>query len=258
VLYVHCASHSFNLALTDSCEIRAIRNTVGTIKEVYKFIRSSSSRSQLFEQAARELNKKRNQLVVVNDSGDGSLSSAQSLQSTTITTKCRKVKLANVCPTRWVDRHVAVETFTSLFPAIISLLIDCMESSDGKTLTKSNLFYRAISCSEFLCSLPILNKILSFTINVARKFQKLIFIHVLLYLLIVIEFIGSLQNSKIDLMTCISNIEDILQVIQMIRDEPDEEYKYLFEEAQDFAELVETTIQMPRIIKRQVRKLRSV
>jgi hypothetical protein len=59
-------------------------------------------------------------------------------------------------------------------------------------------------------------------------------------------------------MTCISNIEDILQVIQMIRDEPDEEYKYLFEEAQDFAELVETTIQMPRIIKRQVRKLRSV
>ncbi|CAF2938056.1 unnamed protein product [Rotaria sp. Silwood2] len=52
-------------------------------------------------------------------------------------------------------------------------------------------------------------------------------------------------------MMCISNIDDILQVVQMIRAEPDEEYKYLFEETQDFAKLVETTIEMPRITKRQ-------
>lgn len=36
-------------------------------------------------------------------------------------------------------------------------------------------------------------------------------------------------------MICISNIEDILQVIQMIRNEHDEEYKYLFEETQYLA-----------------------
>ena len=59
-------------------------------------------------------------------------------------------------------------------------------------------------------------------------------------------------------MMCISNIEDILQVMQMIRAEPDEEYKYLIEEAQDLAKLVEATIEMPRITQRQVRRLKSV
>ena len=53
-------------------------------------------------------------------------------------------------------------------------------------------------------------------------------------------------------MTCIANIEDILQVIQMIRDEPDDEYKFLYEEAQELAKYTETVIEMPRIVKRQV------
>ncbi|CAF1521632.1 unnamed protein product [Rotaria magnacalcarata] len=57
-------------------------------------------------------------------------------------------------------------------------------------------------------------------------------------------------------MTCISNIEDILQVIQMKRNEPDEEYKYLFEEAQDLAKYTETIIEMQRVVKRQVCKLK--
>ncbi|CAF4485595.1 unnamed protein product [Rotaria magnacalcarata] len=103
---------------------------------------------------------------------------------------------------------------------------------DRESSVRSNLFYGAISSSEFLCSFPILNKLLSFTTNVAR----------------------SLPNSKIDLMTCISNIEDILQGIQMKRNEPDEEYKYLFEEAQDLAKYTETIIKMPRVVKRQINR----
>ena len=59
ILYVHCASHSFNLVISDSCEVRAIQNTTGTIKEVYNFIRSSSVRSQMFEKLAIESNKKK-------------------------------------------------------------------------------------------------------------------------------------------------------------------------------------------------------
>ena len=57
-------------------------------------------------------------------------------------------------------------------------------------------------------------------------------------------------------MTCIANIEDILQVIQMIRDEPDDEYKFLYEEAQELAKYTETVIEMPRIVKRQVWKFK--
>ncbi|CAF3343594.1 unnamed protein product [Rotaria sp. Silwood2] len=228
ILYVHCVSHSFNLALSDSCDIRSIQNMIGTIKEVYNFIRSSSVRSQLFVELARPSNETRS--IAVNNILKSSSNQSSEDKTTEVTFK--KVKLANVCPTRWVERHVAVETFNTLYPVVVELLIDLMQSKDRECSTKSNLFYKAISSSEFLCSLTILNKLLSFTINISR----------------------SLQNSQIDLMTCISNIEDILQVLQKIRNEPDVEYKFLFEEAQDLANHTESTIEMPRIIQRQINR----
>lgn len=36
-LYVHCASHSLNLALCHSCSIPGIRNAFGVLQEVCKF-----------------------------------------------------------------------------------------------------------------------------------------------------------------------------------------------------------------------------
>ena len=95
--------------------------------------------------------------------------SLQSSKNSTIKVTNKKVKLVNVCETRWVDRHVAVETFNSLYSVVIELLIDLIKSKDRELSVKSNLLYSAISSSEFLCSLTMLNKLLSFTINVARK-----------------------------------------------------------------------------------------
>ncbi|CAF3312963.1 unnamed protein product [Rotaria sp. Silwood2] len=175
ILYVHCASHSFNLALSDSCDMRSIQNMIGTIKEVYNFIRSSSVRSQLFVELARPSNETRS--IAVNNILKSS--SNQSSEDKTTEGTFKKVKLANVCPTRWVERHVAVETFNTLYPVVVELLIDLMQSKDRECSTKSNLFYKAISSSEFLCSLTILNKLLSFTINISRKDRNslLLFLH---------------------------------------------------------------------------------
>lgn len=36
-LYVHCSAHALNLAISDSCNIPDIRNTVGVISKVYNF-----------------------------------------------------------------------------------------------------------------------------------------------------------------------------------------------------------------------------
>jgi hypothetical protein len=47
-------------------------------------------------------------------------------------------------------------------------------------------------------------------------------------------------------------IQDVIQVIQMIRNDPEEEYKYLFEEANDLAKYTGTTISMPRVVSKQV------
>ncbi|CAF1116212.1 unnamed protein product [Rotaria magnacalcarata] len=212
ILYVHCASHSFNLVISDSCEIRSIQNTVGTIKEVYNFVRSSSVRSQIFEELSLEAYNR--QTIILNENIKASSLQSSKSENSTIEVRSKKVKLANVCITRWVDRHIAIETFNSLFPVVAELLTNLMKMTDRESSVRSNLFYGAISSSEFLCSLPILNKLLSFTTNVAH----------------------------------------ILQVIQMKRNEPDEEYKYLFEEAQDLAKYTETIIEMQRVVKRQINR----
>ncbi|XP_050540289.1 zinc finger MYM-type protein 1-like [Daktulosphaira vitifoliae] len=41
-IYVHCANHNLNLAITHACKIPAIRNCIGTIKEVVNLFRLSN------------------------------------------------------------------------------------------------------------------------------------------------------------------------------------------------------------------------
>ena len=38
VLYVHCAAHSLNLAVSNSCNLSSIRNCMGIIASVYNFL----------------------------------------------------------------------------------------------------------------------------------------------------------------------------------------------------------------------------
>jgi hypothetical protein len=49
-IYVHCASHSLNLMLLDTCAVYAIRNTIGTMKEIITFIRASEKRTDMLKE----------------------------------------------------------------------------------------------------------------------------------------------------------------------------------------------------------------
>jgi hypothetical protein len=40
-IYFHCASHSLNLVLSNTCKVDAIRNTIGSMKEMITFIQAS-------------------------------------------------------------------------------------------------------------------------------------------------------------------------------------------------------------------------
>jgi len=44
-LYVHCAAHSLNLVISNSCKVVSIRNCIGTVSSVTTFFRASSQRS---------------------------------------------------------------------------------------------------------------------------------------------------------------------------------------------------------------------
>lgn len=45
-LYVHCANHSLNLALSHSCSVPDIKNCIGTLKSVITFFRISKNNHQ--------------------------------------------------------------------------------------------------------------------------------------------------------------------------------------------------------------------
>ena len=73
--------------------------------------------------------------------------------------------------TRWVERHTAVDTFYSLYPAVIEALQALIRNNQKVVSTKAHLFTNSLVTSEFLCTLPALNKLLSFTLNISCKFQ---------------------------------------------------------------------------------------
>ncbi|CAF5004578.1 unnamed protein product, partial [Rotaria sp. Silwood1] len=196
ILNVHCASHCLNLALSDSCSIRAVENTIGTIKEVYNFFHSSTVRTELLNNEVNVLNSKRKELQ--NEINN------QAAPDQHIVLKNLKTKIANVCITRWVERHTSVDTFYSLYPAIIEVFQDIIDNHEKEVSTKAHMFFNS-----------------------------------------------SLQNSKIDLIEYLDAIDDVIQVIQMIRNDPDEEYKFIFEEATELAGYTGTIIKMPRSIAKQ-------
>ena len=49
-LYIYCSAHSLNLAVSKSCSVPLLRNSLETIGSVCTFLRSSPQRMQLFKQ----------------------------------------------------------------------------------------------------------------------------------------------------------------------------------------------------------------
>lgn len=48
--YMHCSSHSLNLALVDSCSVTSIRNMMGTIKSIIEYFNDSAKRTDALKQ----------------------------------------------------------------------------------------------------------------------------------------------------------------------------------------------------------------
>lgn len=46
-LYVHCAAHSLNLAVSTSCDIQAIRNSLGLVEKMYCFLNTPKRKNVL-------------------------------------------------------------------------------------------------------------------------------------------------------------------------------------------------------------------
>lgn len=88
----------------------------------------------MLNEHAKQLNLKKKELQIeINN---------QKAPGEKIVLKNLKTKLANVCVTRWVERHTSVDTFYSLYPAVMDTLQQLIEDNDKKVSTNANIFPR--------------------------------------------------------------------------------------------------------------------
>lgn len=136
-LYIHCAAHSLNLAVSTASNIKPIRNCLGIIEKLYVFFNTP---------------KRNNVLLSCIGNSDTDI----------------KVKtLKRLCATRWVQRYDAVHDFVELFEFIIEALETISEWNDSSgSTTDANLLLKAID-SEFIVSVHVLK--VFFFINLEIK-----------------------------------------------------------------------------------------
>jgi hypothetical protein len=139
-IYVHCASHSLNLAFSDECKVDAIRNTVGTMKEIITFIRASEKRMDTLKEhiTCAEPGSRRTRLVKLNEM-------------------------------RWVERHDSISFFKEMFGAIYDTLGVIMGWDDSDVSSKAFLMQSAIEKRCFVVGLCCVSGFFGLTASLKGK-----------------------------------------------------------------------------------------
>ena len=145
-VYVHCAAHSLNLCVVAACNIRLVKNMMGTMVEICLFFCHSPKR-QL------ELEK-----------------NVKSIPGATAK------KLVSLCKTRWVARINALEVFFDLFPAVITTLEVISEgSTSGWNAESCRLAENLMTCLtkfQFLIAFVVTKECLGYIKGLTTALQK--------------------------------------------------------------------------------------
>ena len=129
-IYVHCASHSLDLAICDVCDDRNVQIFFGTVKTVVKFIRGSSKRQNLLKNA---------------------------IAATGCDTKRRK--LAKLVEHRWVEKQTSVLVFKQFYSNIVIALEYMIENGDADTSANSLAYLKAIIDLDFIVCLFVISRV---------------------------------------------------------------------------------------------------
>lgn len=212
-LYTHCAGHSLNLAIQNSCSIPCIRNCLDQIKSLTLFVRNSPKREGLLK-------------VIVE-------------RGTTAHTSSR-VPLLNTCITRWVENIEGWERFLLAHPFLVKMCEvmlygdpDIPQFNDNWSAEdkKNALAYlKLLESFEFIYSL----------VTISRS---------LLYLK---EAVVKLQGKKMDIVSGVQVVMECCSELKTLRNEGIDDYSQrIFEHSSRVAEKSGILIAMPRITSRQ-------
>ncbi|XP_025192611.1 52 kDa repressor of the inhibitor of the protein kinase-like [Melanaphis sacchari] len=140
-LYVHCAAHSLNLAVSTASNIKSVRNCLGIIEKLYVFFNTPKRNAVLLS-------------AIENSNTD------------------QKVKtLKRLCATRWVQRYDSVHDFIELFEFLVNAL-ECITEWNDSSATDATLLLKSFD-SEFIISVNIVQLMFSFGLPLCKQLQKI-------------------------------------------------------------------------------------
>lgn len=141
-LYVHCASHSLNLAISDACSVPQVRNCMGTIAKICNFFKSPKRQNILKEKIEKSNNE------------------------------TKKQKLKQLCATRWIERHDSVLTFLELQEATLDALTDIQSWRDKDVSAEAYALIKSIQSTEFQVALKITAKVFAISLPLSKFLQS--------------------------------------------------------------------------------------
>lgn len=133
--YSPCANHILNLSLSKSIAVQAVRNAIGTLKEIIFFFKGSAKRHQILK---REL-------------GHG---------------------LHGLSDTRWIERHHGVSQFREALPKISNALSIVSKWKDMAVAAKANGFFSNLMNSSTLVAIFCFADVLSCTLPLSTFLQR--------------------------------------------------------------------------------------
>ncbi|KAL4098636.1 hypothetical protein QTP88_023199 [Uroleucon formosanum] len=143
-----------------------------------------------------------------------------------------KIKLKALCETRWVERHNSIITFHDLYKFILIALEELEKDSNRETSYKAANFNSSVRRSEFLVSLEIVANLFAYTKSLSIQ----------------------LQSSKQDLSMAKKNIKNIIALFNNIRENPEDIFDSLFENAAKKAQMFGEKIKIPRLCGQQTQR----
>ena len=145
--YLHCASHSLNLAVVKSLEVQSVRNMIGIITRVSLFFHAHPERQRKLEEA---------------------------VDSITPTSSVHKLK--DLCRTRWVERIDALQRFKDLFSSVVSCFESISAEGSGSwssdSLTDASTLLTAITTTDFVSALVITSNSLNCLKPLTKSLQS--------------------------------------------------------------------------------------
>ncbi|XP_026473489.1 uncharacterized protein LOC113380896 [Ctenocephalides felis] len=141
--------------------------------------------------------------------------------------------MQGICETRWVERHDGHLQFQGdNLIKICSALEKISAWQDNKTANDAHCLLQTLRSSDFIISSICLSDVLGTTVSLSRI----------------------LQSSSIDLKKATDAFNDTLRVLRNKRENVDEIFQQLFEEAKEVAEQLDIDIKCPRLVPKQIHR----